>query len=267
MTTDISALLRLAPAGAILFWLVGCGGAASTTSSTTSVLVYTPCENPAQVRLAPTVCFDPVGSTWRVTADAPGGHYDFRITLLAGGRVRSTDHPAAGPGTDAWFVEDDQLRIFLGNRYVEYRGRLQNGSVFIGEALNVRGDTWEFRADRVHEGGQCLVNELVTQAEDEPGCYSAAGSRWSVQTGARSFQIELNANGSLTSNDASDTTPTNDRWQQESGTLRWLFDDGATTFTTQLNAAQLNRLEGQVSGRASGTFTATLAPTYAPPSR
>ena len=162
----------------LLISLVGCGGTAPTTASTTPTRAYTPCENPAQVRLAPTVCFDPVGSTWRVVADAPGGHYDFRIALLAGGRVRSTDHPAAGPGTDEWFVEDDTLRIFLGNRYVEYRGRLQNGSVFIGEASNVRGDTWEFRADRVHEGGQCQVNELVTHAGDEPGCYSAAGSSW-----------------------------------------------------------------------------------------
>jgi len=266
MTTDISTLLRFAPAGALLVSLVGCG-ASATTAPTTPVNVYMPCENPTQVRLAPGVCFEPVGSTWRVVADAPGGHYDFRITLLAGGRVRSTDHIAAGPGTDEWFVEEDQLRVFLGNRYVEYRGRLQNGSVFIGEATNVRGDSWEFRADRVHEGGRCLVNELVTHDGDEPGCYSAAGSRWSVQVGGRSFDVELNANGSISSNDASDTTPTNDRWQQEGGTLRWLFDDGATTFATQLNAANLDRLEGQVSGRASGTFTATPTPTYAPPSR
>jgi hypothetical protein len=251
----------------LLISLAGCGGTAPTTASTTPARTYTPCENPAQVRLAPTVCFDPVGSTWRVVADAPGGHYDFRIALLAGGRVRSTDHPAAGPGTDEWFVEDDTLRIFLGNRYVEYRGRLQNGSVFIGEASNVRGDTWEFRADRVHEGGQCQVNELVTHAGDEPGCYSAAGSSWTIQAGSRSFDIALSANGAIASSDATDTTPANDRWQQEGGTLRLSFDDGASTFTAVLDPAHLDRLEGQMSGRASGAFTATATPSYAPPAR
>lgn len=255
-------------ASALFLSLVGCGGATTTTTTTTTAgRPYVPCENPLQVRLAPTVCFDPVGSTWRVVADAPGGHYDFRISLLAGGRLRATDHPAAGPGTDEWFVEDDQLRIFLGNRYVEYRGRLQNGTVFVGEASNVRGDTWEFRADRVHEGGQCQVNELVVSAGDEAGCYSVAGSRWTVASGGRSFDIELNANGTLSSSDSADTTPGNDHWQQEGGTLRLSFDDGATTFSAQLDPAHLDHLEGQVSGRASGTFTASATPSYAPPAR
>src|SRR5690349_12941955 len=117
--------------------LVACGGSGSGTGSTTAVRArapYTPCENPAEVRLAPTVCWSPVGSRWRVVAQAPGGEYTFDVELMAGGRVRSTDVNGATPATDEWFVENDMVRIFLQNRYVEYRGTLHNGTVLVGDA-------------------------------------------------------------------------------------------------------------------------------------
>lgn len=265
----LRALFVGAPLAAALTFLgaasaSGCGGATTPTETTTARRTYTPCENPAQVRFAPTVCFDPVGSRWRIVANAPGGRYEFEVELMAGGRVRATDHPAAGPGTDEWFVEDDELRIFLANRFVEYRGRFTNGTVIVGEAANVRGDRWDWRADRLHTGRPCLGNELTTNDADEPGCYSAAGSRWTVTTGGRSFVVELAANGSLTSNDPSDTTSGNDTWQQEGATLRFFFDERATTYEATLNAADLAHLSGTVSGRTSGTFTAEALPTYPP---
>lgn len=243
----------------------GCGGTTTPTETTTAARTYSPCENRAEVRFAANVCFDPVGSRWHVTSNAPGGQYEFELELMAGGRVRSTDHPAAGPGTDEWIVEDDQLRVFLANRFVEYRGRFSNGSVIVGDAANVRGDRWDWRADRTHTGGRCLGNELVTSDADEPGCYSAAGSRWTVSSGGRSFVVELAANGTLTSDDARDTTPGNDTWEQEGATLRFFFDERATTYEAQLRANELTRLSGNVSGASSGSFTAEAIPTYAGP--
>ncbi|MBX7194749.1 MAG: hypothetical protein K1X94_22025 [Sandaracinaceae bacterium] len=244
-----------------LFGVAGCGGSTVQTETTTPVHPYVPCENTAEVRFAPNVCFDPVGSHWHVVSNAPGGQYEFEVELMAGGRVRATDHPAAGPGTDEWLVEDDELRIFLANRFVEYRGHFTNGSVVVGDAANVRGDRWDWRADRVHPGGRCLGNELLAHEGEEPGCYSAAGSRWTVSTAGRSFVVELAANGTLTSDDPSDTTPGNDTWEQEGATLRFLFDARARTFEGTLQASDLRHVSGTVSG--GGSFTAEAVPTYA----
>jgi hypothetical protein len=254
----------LAPLASVALAAAGCGGTTTPTETTTARRAYTPCETPGQVRLAPTVCLDPVGTRWRMVSNAPGGQYEFQLELMAGGRLRATDHPAAAPGTDEWFLEDDELRIFLANRFVEYRGRFSNGTVIVGEAANVRGDRWDWRADRVHVGGRCLGNELVTSDADEPGCYSAAGSRWTVTTGGRSFVVELAANGTLTSDDPSDTTPGNDTWQQEGATLRLFFDERATTYEATLRPADLAHLSGTASGRATGAFTAEAVPTYPP---
>lgn len=239
----------------------GCGATSTQSGSSTTASQYQPCENPAQVRFAPTVCFDPVGTRWHVVSGAPGGQYEFDVELMAGGRVRATDHPAAAPGTDEWLVEDDELRIFLGSRFVEYRGRFSNGSVVVGDAANIRGDRWEWRADRLRDGRACLGNELVVREGEEPGCYSAAGSRWAVQTAGRAFVVELAANGTLTSDDPSDTSPGNDTWEQEGGTLRFFFDERARTFEAPLRRDALGQLSGTVSG--GGSFSAQAVPSYA----
>ncbi len=250
----------LAAGSVTVLLAAGCGGAPTTQDTTPVGRVYTPCENPAQVRFAASLCFDPVGTRWRVTSNAPGGQYEFDLELMAGGRIRATDHPAAAPGTDEWLVEDDELRIYLANRFVEYRGRFTNATVIVGDAANVRGDRWDWRADRVHRGGRCLGNELVTTDGDEPGCYSAAGSRWTVTTGGRSFVVELASNGTLTTDDPQDTSPGNDTWEQEGATLRLFFDERARTFEASLRPADLAHLSGSVTG--GGTFTAEAVPTY-----
>lgn len=253
----------LRPSPLLLVLLVGCGGGTTQTGGTTPVSSYVPCENPAEVRFAENVCFDPVGTHWHVTSSAPGGQLEFDLELMAGGRVRATDHPAAGPGTDEWFVEENELRVFLANRFVEYRGHFSNGSVIVGEVANVRGDRWDFRADRVHQGGRCLGNELAVNDADEPACFSAAGSRWTVSTAGRTFVVELAANGTLTSDDPRDTTPGNDTWEQEGGTLRLFFDERATTYEGTLHASELSRFGGTVTG--GGAFTAEAVPTYPGP--
>jgi hypothetical protein len=253
--------MRPAPLFLSVVLTAGCGGGAAQIDTTTARPAYSPCENPAQIRFAANLCFDPAGSRWRVTADAPGGRYEFDVELMAGGRLRATDHPAAAPGTDEWIVEEDELRLFLANRFVEYRGRFSNGSVVVGEAANVRGDRWDWRADRIHTGSRCLGNELATSDADEPGCYSAAGSRWTVTSAGRSFVVELAANGSLTSNDPSDTTAGNDTWEQVGATLRLHFDERARSFEATLRPADLAHLSGTMTG--GGTFTAEAIPTYA----
>lgn len=263
---SISALLALASIP-----LVACGGAPSGSASTLPHSrerpAYTPCEVAGQVRLAPTVCWSPVGSHWHVTAEAPGGSLAFDVELMAGGRVRATDVSGATPATDEWFVENDELRIFLQNRYVEYRATLHNGTMMLGEAVNVRGDVWAFRADRVHQGGTCLPSELATTRGDEPGCFDVAGSRWTVNAGGREYELEFGEHGTLLSNDPAHTTPDDDGWEQEGANVRVWFDDHATELTATLSPSSLDHLSGSghdASG-ASVTWTATAIPTYPPP--
>lgn len=231
---------------------------------------YVACENPSEVRLAPHVCWNPAGSRWHVTAQAPGGELSFDVELMAGGRVRSTDTLTSNPATDEWFVQEDILRIFLANRFVEYRGQLSNGSLLVGDAINVRGDAWEFRAERQH-GGSCASNELTVTAEGaDPVCYSAAGARWTVSARGASFVVDLGAGGALTSSNPSDTTVGNDTWTQAGNEVRLRFDEGASEYTVTLDVASLARGTLRVEGAGrdgSGPFDFTVqpVPSYPPP--
>lgn len=251
--------------------LFGCGGAGGAGGGATTPRAarrpYTPCENPREVRLSPHVCWDPSGSRWHVTSSAPGGDLEFDLELMAGGRVRATDHDASSPATDEWFVDDGTLRVFLGSRWVEYRGDLTNGTLLVGQAVNARGDSWDWRAERAHGGG-CPAAELVARAGDEPACYSAAGSRWTVRGRSGSaFVVELGANGQLFTDDPGDTTVGNDTWAQSGASLSLRFDDGASEYTASLDASNLSRLSGTARDASGGTwsFTAEAVPSYPPP--
>jgi hypothetical protein len=251
--------------------LVACGGtsggAGSTMPHSRERPPYTACDDAAQVRLAPTVCWNPTGSHWQFAAEAPGGALSFEVELMAGGRVRAGDVPNASPAVDEWFVENDELRIFLQNRYVEYRATLHNGTMMIGEAVNVRGDVWAFSATRVHEGATCPGNELATTNGDEPGCFDVAGSRWTLSTGGREYEIQFADGGTLLSNDPSDTTPDDDGWEQDGATVRLWFDGRATELSATISPSDLTHLSG--SGHAAGgaplSWTGTAIPTYPPP--
>lgn len=248
--------------------LSACGGPTTPRVGTPSAGAerppYVACENPREVRLAPHVCWSPTGSRWHVTASAPGGALEFDVELMAGGRVRATDDVAGGPATDEWFVQEDVVRIFLANRYVEYRGRLTNGSLLVGDVINVRGDTWDFRAERQHGGG-CPTTELATGEGEESACYSAAGSRWTVSARGATFVVELGAEGVLTSDNASDTTTGNDTWDQTGNEVHLRFDGGATEYTATIGSS-LDRLEGSAhDGSGNFTFTAQAIASFPPP--
>jgi hypothetical protein len=251
--------------------LLACGGTPSGTGSTTPHSrerpAYTACDVAGQIRLAPTVCWDPTGSHWHVTAEAPGGSLTFDVELMAGGRVRSTDVSGATPATDEWFVENDELRIFLQNRYVEYRATLHNGTLMLGEAVNARGDVWPFRADRLHTAGTCPANEVATSSGDEPGCYDVAGSRWTVTAGGAEYEVQFAENGALLSTNPAHTTPDDDGWTQEGATVRFWFDDHATELTATISPAALDHLSGSGHDASGGTlsWSAAAIPSYPPP--
>lgn len=257
----MSARTRTPLVALALLGLSACGGATASSGGTTLASQerppYTPCANASEVRLAPTVCWNPTGSRWHVQAQAPGGAYEFDIELMAGGRVRSTDVTGASPATDEWFVENDVLRVFLQNRFVEYRATLHNGTLLVGNAENARGSQWAFRADRVHQGGSCPANELTAMSGDEPGCFGVAGTRWTVTAGGETYEVQFAEGGHLLTTRPSDVTPDDDGWDQSGGTVRFWFDspESAQTGTIATSLAQIS---------GSG-WSATPIPSYPPP--
>ncbi|MFO0681012.1 MAG: hypothetical protein U0234_03125 [Sandaracinus sp.] len=267
---DLRSRLALSLASSLLIVAcggTGAGGGGDTTAHSQQRPPYTPCDDASAIRMAPTVCWNPTGSHWRVQADAPGGSYTFDVELMAGGRVRATDVAGATPATDEWFAENDVLRIFLQNRYVEYRATLHNGTMLLGTAVNVRGDEWPFRADRVHVATSCPAEELATTGGDEPGCFDVAGSRWTVTAGNREYELQFGENGALLSTDPSDTTQGDDGWEQQGGTVHYWLNDRATEVTATLTASDLTHFTGSGHDAQGAPISvrATAIPTYAPP--
>jgi hypothetical protein len=228
--------------------LTGCGGpAAAAGGGTTAAQSPDPCHQEGELRLG-RICWNPVGSRWHVTANAPGGEYAFDVELLPANRLRATDHPAAGPATDEWFVEGNTLRLFLANRFVEYRAHVTNGTVLVGEAINVRGDVWEWRGDRMPTGRNCQPDE----APLDGACFAVAGTHWTLRSSRGDERvIHFDAGGRLHV-DGSDVEGT---WTQEGARVRFTLDGGEYIATIAGSTAQL-RGEG---------FTAERIPLYPPP--
>jgi hypothetical protein len=206
--------------------LAGCGGAPLPEVVTAAPDVPqgpAPCPVEGEVRLG-RVCWNPVGSRWRVAAAAPGGEYAFDVELLPAHRLRATDHPAAGPASDEWMVERNTLRLFLANRFVEYRGELTNGSVVVGDAENVNGDSWSWRGDRAVSASPCREGEAAVASS----CFSLAGTQWVLRAGAAETTIHFDAEGRLLTDQGSAPT---DRWTQAGTTLRFAFGGVERTAT------------------------------------
>lgn len=232
---------------------VGCGttssggGGGGTTIAGPRV---EPCPTAGELRLG-RICWNPVGSRWHLSANAPGGEYAFDVELLAAGRLRATDHPAATPGTDEWFVEGNTLRFFLGGRYVEYRADVTNGTVLVGQAANVRGDLWEWRGDRMPDETSCHPGE----AQVDGACFSIAGTRWQVSPASgAAFDMIFEPGGALF---------------MSSGATEATWEQAGTTITLQLNGQTVTVQVGagfaSLTGSGGMTFTATPLPSYPPP--
>ncbi len=240
---------RLLVSSAVLMSLLasGCGGAAANGgSSTTPVAAVDPCPNAGEARLG-RVCWNPSGSRWRFVAAAPGGEYTFEVELLAANRVRATDHPAAGPATDEWFVDGSTLRVFLADRFVEYRGELTNGTVIVGQAINTRGETWEWRGDRMASRGSCNAEELQIGGS----CFSISGTRWRAALPSGEQIVQFAPDGRLVV-DRGDAEGAS--WRQEGA--RITFTLAGTSYDAQI----LSELSLQGQG-----WSAERVPSYPPP--
>ncbi len=233
--------------------LFGCGGGAANAGETTPSTAQgpAPCPTQNEVRLG-SICWNPTGSRWHVTALAPGGEYAFDVELLPANRLRSTDHPMATGATDEWFDDGNTLRIFLQNRYVEYRTDISNGTVIVGEAQNVRGDSWTWRGDRMQVGPGCQPGD-VSLSET---CFALIGTQWLLRSPSGERVIHFEAEGVLlTDSSAADAS---NRWSQEGQRLRFTLD--GVEHTAEIQSAE--RLEGAA---GSAQWAAEIVPLYPPP--
>lgn len=231
--------------------LGACGGGAAQLGGGTTPSGPEPCPSAGELRLG-RICWSPVGSRWHLTSWAPGGEYAFDVELLAANRVRSTDHPGAGPATDEWFVDGNTLRIFLSDRYVEYRADVSNGTILIGEAQNVRGDTWEWRGDRVPGEGSCQPGE----ADLGEACFAIAGTRWTLSEGGATTVIHFAPEGRVLSDAASAESEASDNtWTQEGSSI-------AFTIGGRRHSAAVERDTEHMNGDG---WSAERLELYAPP--
>lgn len=245
-------MTRSVPALGLAWLLVACGGgpgASGTGRETTAAREPDPCPTEGEVRLG-RICWNPAGSRWHITAAAPGGEHAFDVELLAAYRLRATDHPAADPATDEWYVDGNTLRLFLSNRFVEYRAPMTNGTVMVGEAINVRGETWSWRGDRVPSGGDCRAEE----ARVGEVCFALAGTRWTLHDPTGDRVVHFAPGGSVLVDDREPEE--GDRWSQRGAELRFTLHGREHVATVQ----DAERLAGT-------GWTADRVRLYPPPMR
>jgi hypothetical protein len=235
--------------GVLAVCLVACGGAAPR-SSVEPTASDDGC-GPRGARIAG-ACWSAVGTRWRVTTETSAGVDELDLELMAAGRVRSSDHGDASPAHDEWFQEGATLRVFLADRFVEYRATVTNGTVLVGEAINVRGQRWPWRAVRVFGEAACATGE----ARFEGACMTVAGTRWRIEGDERI--VELLRDGLVASSSAD---PSDDRWTQENDRVR--FSIGAQRFEGTL--IDERTLRGTREG--AGAFTASRVESIPPPVR
>lgn len=233
----------------VLALACGCGGAPTGGPAIAASAADDGC-GPREARLGAD-CWSAVGTRWAVFADGPGGQYEFDLELFAAGRVRATDQASASPATDEWFQDGPLLRVFLADRFVEYRARVTNGTVLVGQAMNVRGQRWAFRATRVFGESTCDARE----ARIDGTCMTVAGTRWQLEAGTEPVLVEFLADGALA---AGPEPSAEDRWQQEGASLR--FSLGGRRFAAELREEAT--LRGTIDG--GGSFTATRVESIPP---
>lgn len=234
--------------------LAACGGDATLGSGTNGGMDPTAGDEGCafdQTRLG-TSCWSAAATHWAIQAEGPGGLYRFEVDLLAAGRLRSSDHPDAGPGHDEWFQDGALVRIFLSDRFVEYRTRVTNGTVLVGEAINVRGQRWSWRGDRVF--GEVACSE--TEARLEEGCMSVAGTTWTMDGRVVQF-----LDGGVVALGRRDQAG---EWEQTGSSLRFTLasSDGVTRHQAELQSS--GELSGTVDGSGGGAWTASRIPSIPP---
>ncbi|MFK7991482.1 MAG: hypothetical protein AB8I08_36030 [Sandaracinaceae bacterium] len=163
-------------------------------------------------------CWNAAGTRWTVEAEGPGGNYRFDLELMGANRARSTDHAAASPASDEWVQDGPLLRVFLSDRYVEYRARVSNGTVLLGEAHNVRGQRWAFMARRAFGPPACLAQE----ARFGTVCMTLAGTGWRLGEGEEATTVRFAAGGEVQADGVEDVAG---RWEQEGASLSFELAD------------------------------------------
>lgn len=261
MNSKHALALRLLACGLALSGWTACGGRALSPAPRARLARAAPGQPcPPELAILGGECWSAEGTEWQIAAAGPGGPYAFQVTLLAAGRARVTDHPSAGPAGDEWAQDGDVLRIFLADRFVEYRAQITNGTVLLGEARSVRGQRWSWRAERVFREIDCAPHE----ARLDRSCFDAAGTRWWISSEGRERLITLLGEGRVLTSGPEPSQE--DRWEQQGSRLvvRLGESELACDITSPDELAGTARAQGGREWLWSATRVETLAPPYRP---
>lgn len=236
--------------------LVGCGGARANSVGGASGprADDSPSDCPPGQFVLASSCWGPRGTRWQVRADGPAGDYNFEVEMLAASRLRATDHAGADPASDEWFQDGPLLRMFLSDRFVEYRAQVTNGTILVGEAENVRGQAWSFRARRLFGESACGTHEARVQ----DACMTMSGTHWRLSgDGIDESTVHFMGEGQLAF--GSNRPSESDRWEQNGASLALTFGEHRMTATI----AAEDTLEGEFVGRE-GRWRAEILALVAP---
>ena len=127
--------------------LVACGGAPPAQETTPVEVTQVEAEPtcPSDQAWIEGVCFSAAGSRWWFVTDLPtGGHREFEVVLLPGGRAEIGDQADTTPDNDTWEQHGRVLTITMNERYVVYSTTLTGEDQLRGRGINVRDEKWDF---------------------------------------------------------------------------------------------------------------------------
>lgn len=95
-------------------------------------------------------CQSIVGSRWSLSTDVPGEQaYRYDIVFHRGGRLENHHPNDKTPDNDTWEQRDSTVILKFNNSYITYTGQFENSRTLKGEALNIRGLKFPWKAERL----------------------------------------------------------------------------------------------------------------------
>ncbi len=91
-----------------------------------------------------------VGQRWSLSTDVPGEKvYRYDIVFHPGGRLENHHPNDRTPDNDTWEQRGSTVILKFNNSYITYTGQFENPRTLKGEALNIRGLQFPWKAERI----------------------------------------------------------------------------------------------------------------------
>jgi hypothetical protein len=212
-------------------------------------------ENAPEVTEAPAtdagivdVMSDMTGTTWTLTYydKAVSQQYTYDLTFLAGGKLSNTHPNDNTPDNDGWEQAGNVVTIYFNDAYATYTGTI-SGNTISGTASNIVGSTWDWSAVLKGTGG-------TTGTADTNSDSDVTGTTWTMTYYDKAvgqeytFDITFLPGGKLSNTHPNESTPDNDRWEQQGATVILYFNDAYATYTGVIDGNTITGTATNVTG-------------------